>query len=248
MFRIALCDDNKEFLKQEHAMAKRYLSSIGEIHEIKTFSSGQMLINENKIESYDLVLLDYEMTGMDGFETAKRIREKSETTCIAFVTVFYEFSRAAYRFDAIRYLVKNEPTFEEELHDCIDKAIQIYKSRPDSRRQFDFVDQSIVVDLDKIVYILVYKHYLDFYIREDDSIKSYRMRETMQCIQEQLKDTNMFSLVRAGNLLNLKYVKSIDRKGFVGVVANGTKRSFQLSDSRKTQFISDYMRYRGGGI
>lgn len=248
MFRVALCDDRIDFLKQEYEMTKNYLTSIGELFEISKFTSGRMLINEGKIESYDLILLDYDMAGMNGFETAKRIREHSETVSIAFVTGFYEFSRAAYRFDAIRYLVKNEPTFEEEFQDCIDKAIRIYKSRPDNRRQFDFVEQTMVVDLEKIVYILVRKHYLEFSIWEGNEIIMYRMRETMQNIYEKVRGTQFFSLAKSGLLLNLKYVESIDRKGNVIVSTNVGKQKYQLSDLKKTQFMSDYMRYRGGGI
>lgn len=248
MFRIALCDDKKEFLKQEYTMAKDYLTSKGELCDIKMFTSGSALISENAINSYDLILLDYDMYGMNGFETATRIREQSETVSIAFVTGFYQFSRAAYRFDAIRYLVKNEPTFEEEFQDCIDKAIRIYKFRPDNRRQFDFVEQTMVVDLEKIVYILVRKHYLEFNIWEGNEIIMYRMRETMQNIYEKVRGTQFFSLAKSGLLLNLKYVESIDRKGNVTISTNVGKQKYQLSDLKKTQFMSDYMRYRGGGI
>ncbi len=248
MFRIALCDDNKEFLKQEYTMAKEYLTSKGELFDIKMFTSGIALISENAINSYNLILLDYDMYGMNGFETARRIREQSETVSIAFVTGYYEFSRAAYRFDAIRYLVKDEPTFEEEFQDCIDKALRIYKARPDNRRQFDFVEQTMVVDIEKIVYIQVRKHYLEFCIYESNGIKMYRMRETMQNIYEELRDTQLFSLAKSGLLLNLKYVESIDRKGNVTIATHVGKQKYQLSDLKKTLFISDYMRYRGGGI
>ncbi|MBO7449205.1 MAG: response regulator transcription factor [Clostridiales bacterium] len=246
MFRIALCDDKIDFLKQEYEMTKNYLTSIGELFEISKFTSGRMLINEGKIESYDLILLDYDMVGMNGFETAKRIREISETPCIAFVTVFYEFSRAAYRFDAIRYLVKNEPTFEEELQDCINRAIQIMKSRKDNRRQFNFLDRSLVINPEKIVYIQVRNHYLDFFIIEGTSIKKFSMRETMGSIQEQLSDTQMFSLVRAGQLINLKYITNLNQRGFISLLENEDQKKFRLSDSKKKQFMSDYMRYRGG--
>ena len=106
----------------------------------------------------------------------------------------------------------------------------------------------MVVDVEKIVYIVVRKHYLEFYIWEGNKLKMYRMRESMQNIYEKVKATQLFSMAKSGLLLNLKYVESIDRKGIVAIATQVGKQKYQLSDLKKTQFMSDYMRYRGGGI
>ncbi len=246
MFRIAMCDDNLEFLRQEHQIAEQYLISIGAEYKIKMFSSGTELISENMINSYDLILLDYEMDGMTGFETAKIIKERSENTSIAFVTVFYEFSREGYRFDAIRYLVKQEPNFKAELQDCIDKAIRLKQRKKDRLILFEFMDKSRRVDPEKIIYIVADKHYLIFTILDGLGTNEYKIRDKMSNIITVLASSRMFSLVRTGQLINLKYVKTIDRKGIVWVTyADHLSKMFQASDSRRKEFISDYMRYLG---
>lgn len=246
MFRIALVDDSKDFLKQEYHMAEQYMKSMDISFEMKMFSSGIELISENKINTYDLVLLDYDMDGMTGFETAKLIKERSEKTCIAFVTVFYEFSRDGYRFDAIRYLVKQETSFEKELQDCIDKAIRIKDKRKNNMLFFAFVEKAINVDPEKIVYIIAEKHYLIFTVLDGTRIIEYKLRDRMSNVLTVLEKTNMFSLVRTGQLVNMKYVKTIDRKGIVWVsYLDHFSKMFQASDSRKKEFISDYMRFLG---
>lgn len=247
MIRIALCDDNKEFLEQEYRKSEEYLTSLAIPHEICKFVSGIELINEDRINTYDLVLLDYEMEGMTGFEVAKLIREHSENTCIAFVTSFYEFSREGYRFDAIRYLVKQEVDFEIELHDCIDKAIRIKEKNSNNKVLFEFVDRSMSVNPEKIVFIVANKHYLDFAIWEDSKIHEYKLRDKMSNVMKILEDTKMFSLVRTGQLVNLKYIKTIDRKGIVWVSCfDKLSKMFQTSETRKKEFVSDYMRYMSG--
>ena len=247
MFRIALCDDDMDFLHREHVLASKYLSSLKLHYEILEFTSGQAFIDEDKIETYDLVLLDYEMAGMDGFETAKRIREKSETTNIAFVTVFYKFSREGYRFDAIRYLVKQELTFEKELQDCIQKVVQMKDKRRNNNRVFEFTEVTLSLDIEHLVYVQTDRHYLYFYILEENELKEYKMRAKMDKVQTDLEESHMFSLVRTGQLLNLKYVSVCDKKGAVGIsIAGSLVKTFQLSESRKMLFMSDYMRYLGG--
>ena len=247
MFRIALCDDDAVFLKQEREMTEKFLRSKDIHFEISEFSSGQAMIDENKIESYDLILLDFEMVGMDGFETAKRIREKSEKTSIAFVTVFFEFAREGYRFDALRYLVKQESTFEKELQDCIQKAIRVKENRRKNTRVFDFVEGPLTVDFENLIYVLSDKHYLDFHVLDGENIRIYKMRAKLAQIQAELDETHMFALARTGQILNLKYVKVVDRKGTIAIqVNNKTLSIIKLPESRKAEFMSAYLRYYGG--
>lgn len=247
MFRIALCDDDAVFLKQEREMTEKFLRSKDIHFEIAEFSSGQTIIDENKIESYDLILLDFEMVGMDGFETAKRIREKSERTSIAFVTVFFEFAREGYRFDALRYLVKQENTFEKELQDCIQKAILVKENRQKNIRVFEFVEGKITVDIENLIYVLSNKHYLDFHVLDGDDIRIYKMRAKLAQIQLELEETHMFAVARTGQMLNLKYVKVLDRQGTIAIQAtNKTLSIIKLPESRKAEFMSAYLRYYGG--
>lgn len=247
MFRIALCDDDAVFLKQEREMTEKYLRSKDIHFEIAEFSSGQAMIDENKIESYDLILLDCEMDGMDGFETAKRIREKSEKTSIAFVTVFFEFAREGYRFDALRYLVKQESTFEKELQDCIQKAIRVKENRRKNTRVFDFVDGKSTVDIENLIYVLSDKHYLYFHVLDEDDVKVLKMRAKMTQILAELDETHMFAVARTGQMLNLKYVKVVDKKGTVAIIVNKKPQiQIKLPESRRADFMSAYLRYYGG--
>ena len=102
MFRLVLCDDNKEFLEYEYDIAQKHLQTLNVDYEIQKYMSGLSILGVD-LSNVDLVLLDYEMEGINGFETAKVIGEKYNNVNIAFVTVFYEFSREGYKFDAIRY-------------------------------------------------------------------------------------------------------------------------------------------------
>ena len=58
--------------------------------EVDVYESGEeLLVAYKKNEQrYDAVFIDMEMNGMNGFETAKAIRDIDDTALIAFVTGF----------------------------------------------------------------------------------------------------------------------------------------------------------------
>ena len=248
MFRLVLCDDNKEFLEYEYDIAQKHLQTLNVDYEIQKYMSGLSILGVD-LSNVDLVLLDYEMEGINGFETAKVIGEKYNNVNIAFVTVFYELSREGYKFDAIRYLVKQEKSFDDDLRECIDKAFRISELKSEQVRLIDFVEKSIPVSLESIAYIQSSGHYQVFYLIEGNSLVCYKKRAKFSDIREELKSSGMFSTIRNGTLVNLKNISSVDKKGFVNLrVSNYRQRLLRLADSYKTSFYSDYMRFLGEKI
>ena len=111
--RIAIVDD-QEFWR------KRILQEVQAYYELREnpvecFSSGEELIRSRK--SFDLILMDVEMTGMDGFETAKVYCSRFPETEIVILTVHMEKSREGYEIEAFRYLDK--ANMKEDLRNTL---------------------------------------------------------------------------------------------------------------------------------
>ena len=89
-------------------------------------------------EAPDLVFLDVQMPGMDGFETAKLIRERERTryTPIIFLTA-YDRSEAAvakgYGVGAVDFLFK--PLVPEVLRAKVAAFIELYRKTEEVKRQ-----------------------------------------------------------------------------------------------------------------
>src|SRR5947207_199238 len=66
--RIFLADDHAEFL----ALAAGLVEA--EFNVLKTFGSGQAVVDEYSALSPDLVVLDISMPGLNGIETAQKLR------------------------------------------------------------------------------------------------------------------------------------------------------------------------------
>ena len=103
--RVAVCDDEKNIREDIKRMIKDQCADC----YVDTYDSGESLLVAN--EEYDIYFLDIQMTGMDGVETAKRIRKKETTesqseSIIIFITSFTEFWNEAFDVKAYHYIVK----------------------------------------------------------------------------------------------------------------------------------------------
>ena len=83
---IAICDDESIFRKELRSIIFKY-KAMHQLHiDVYEYPSGEALLASRK--HFDIVFLDYQMSGMDGMETARTLREKNYLCSIVFVTAF----------------------------------------------------------------------------------------------------------------------------------------------------------------
>jgi two-component system, LytTR family, response regulator len=81
----------------------------------------------------DLLFLDVEMPGMNGFEVLRAISPDIPRPLTIFITGFHEFAWEAFRERAIAYLLK--PIEEEHLREMVTRAVALVQS--DSSRKVE---------------------------------------------------------------------------------------------------------------
>jgi len=72
LIRIAICDDEKHMSDHIRAMASDFFRKKNREIQLRTFSSGEELLSYDG--QIDILFLDIQMKGMDGIETARKIR------------------------------------------------------------------------------------------------------------------------------------------------------------------------------
>mgnify|MGYP001608716724 CR=1 FL=1 len=91
--RVMVVEDSKEF--QEVLILTLSLEPYVKVVHIA--DSGEEALRSLETASPDLVLLDFRLPGIDGLETARRIKKQRPNTTIALVTAYAdEVSKRAY--------------------------------------------------------------------------------------------------------------------------------------------------------
>ena len=81
--------------------------------------NGREALEAVRKQSPDLLFLDVQMPGMDGFEVLRRLSGRNMPEII-FVTAYDEFALQAFDANALDYLLK--PINDERLHEAIERA------------------------------------------------------------------------------------------------------------------------------
>jgi two-component system LytT family response regulator len=88
-------------------------------------SNGTEALETIEREKPDLVLLDVQMPGLDGFEVVNELRGDS-LPLIVFVTAYDQYALRAFEVSAVDYLLK--PVSEERLRQALAKAEKVLQS------------------------------------------------------------------------------------------------------------------------
>jgi len=113
--RTILVDDEKLAIQGLQLRLEKF----PDVEIIDTCSNGREAIRKIKTEKPDLVFLDIQMPGFDGFSVVKGVME-IEPPLFVFVTAYQEHAVRAFEANAVNYLMK--PVDEDKLADTLDRV------------------------------------------------------------------------------------------------------------------------------
>lgn len=130
MYQVMIADDEVIERMVLHKTLQKHLGDICEIHQAENGREALKIYEEKQIQ---IAILDIEMPGINGIQTAEKIRETDPYCCIIFLTAFDEFNYAkkAITVRALDYLLK--PYQEEELLSVLEEAIRLTDRRKEER-------------------------------------------------------------------------------------------------------------------
>ena len=122
VMQICICDDEKELRNSLSKIIKTELQLEGIPCRIRGFDSGNALLEGLKKESGDILFLDMKMNGLNGIDTASRIRKFSPDIVIIIVTAYPDYVFQGYEVRAFRYILK--PYREDKIREVLKLAIK----------------------------------------------------------------------------------------------------------------------------
>lgn len=220
MIRIAVCDDESRVLNRTKEMLLEYQK---EELQIELFLSGEELLASK--EHYDIILLDIDMGGMNGIETARQIRNRDKTVTLIYVTNYVDYTIFAFAVHAFAYLLK--PLQKEALFAQLEEALSYRSTEPEE--ELEFMTREGIVRL--VPKDILYFEYQDRRVLLCAEEKVWHLKDRITDIAKKMEPYG-FVMPHKSFVLNLYSVQSI--KGYDILLTNG--KMVPLSQKKSVEF------------
>lgn len=205
---VAIVDDEADGRRLIRQALERYGAHSRERGDevtfvVEEFASGDDLLAHYH-GSYDLLLLDVEMAGTDGLDTARAIRQRDSEVMIVFITNMAQYAIHGYEVNAMSYLVKpvGDVALTRDLDRCVARKRMM---RDESSLVFSTADGVAKVPLSHITYLESRSHKIIVHAVDG----AYEFTGTLKSFLPQLED-KWFVQANSCYLVNLKYVVAVD--------------------------------------
>jgi DNA-binding LytR/AlgR family response regulator len=108
---------------------RRLLQSENRVEIVGEAKDGFEAVAEIERLRPDLIFLDIQMPGLDGFQVLRALPASSPSPLVIFVTGFHEHAMAAFNANAIAYLLK--PVEADRLREMVERAWRLHHSSED---------------------------------------------------------------------------------------------------------------------
>lgn len=235
----AASDSLRAVVVDDEALARRglmlRLEQIGGVEVVGECSNGREAMVTIRATEPDLVFLDIQMPGMDGFDVVRELQSESMPQ-IVFVTAFDHFAVQAFEVHAVDYVLK--PVESERLESAVRKAReQLESQRAEARKEQllevvmqltgkseDAIDEMVtagrpayaerltIKDRDEITILPVADiTWIDAagdYMCLHANGRTYVLRSTMKALEEQL-DPAVFQRIHRSTIVNLQRIDKL---------------------------------------
>jgi two-component system, LytTR family, response regulator len=215
-------------------------------------ADGLSAVQEMEQLKPDLVFLDVQMPGLDGFEILRALPKSVPRPLVIFVTGFHEHALRAFEANAVAYLLK--PIETERLEEMVERSWRLH-SFSDGRADQDRVDSLIAADargLERIVarkldrLFLLEPSQIFYFFIDNGIVRAKTANETfwvnyqMGELEEGLAKRDFFRVHR-GRLVNLKHVREIRpdvRSSFLLIMDDSSRTGIEVSE-RQGRLLRD---------
>lgn len=213
----------------------RYQQENGEQFTVSVFDDGARIV-EKYTPVYDILLLDIEMSEMDGMAAARRIRERDDKVVIVFITAAPQYAISGYEVRALSYLLKPLPwfAFSQELK----KSIDMVRRNGDDSMLIETGNGQMRLNLADILYLESIRHTIVIHTLDG----KYSINGTLKDMEAKLADHHFFRS-NSCYLVNLKHVTGVADQDCI--MSNGEQ--LRVSRPRKKAFMAALTDYMGGG-
>ena len=219
-FTILIVDDERPARQK----IRRLLADRSEVSAIFEAADGATALRIISDERPDLVFLDVQMPGMTGADVVRALPAEL-TPHVVFVTAFDQYAVEAFDLSAVDYLLKpfdrerferalgraREALAARERREDLDRVLRLIAERrpePADRLVVEDKGRTVLVATADVERVEAERNYVRLYAPP----AAYRMRETLQALEQRL-DPRRFVRIARGTIVNLDRVRELRPAG-----------------------------------
>lgn len=230
MINIAICDDEKYILDKIKKLVFDFFHRKNVEITVSQFGSGEELLRHNK--NIDILFLDIQMDGIDGMETARKMRSQNYKGYLIFITVLKEMVFQSFEVQAHDYLVK--PIEEEYFEKTMERLFSAMQNAKDASLLVQKGYESNIIAFDDIVFCEIIDRKIYLHLKTEEVIDYYDRIENL----ETKLDGRFFKCHRS-YLINLSHLKSY-KNGMAYMIND---KQIPVSRLRSKEFSSVVLKY-----
>jgi len=201
------------------------LDRLGEVEVVAQAGNGLEALSAVERSQPDVVFLDIQMPGLNGFEVARRLLESPEhTPALVFVTAFDQHAVEAFEVNAVDYLLKPVDAGRLEqalvrarrrlsldrpgpLNDQLEQLVKMMANRQIRRDQVAVKvgERFLLIHAEEIIYASLADESINIVTGQVTGTSNYR---TLDELQARL-DPEVFWRVHRSHLVNINKIKEI---------------------------------------
>lgn len=201
MLQIAIAEDEAPARAALQEYLERWQTESGQQVQALFFESGTQLV-EQLPQPLQLVLLDIQMPGLNGMETARLLREKLPEVELVFITSLTGYALESYEVAALDYLVK--PVSYPRFCRSIQRAVRRIAQQQENLLTVKNTEGVFRVRVKDLLYVEVFSHRLVLHTAGQELSYS----GTLAALEKRLGEG--FFRCHSSFLINLEKVTGLD--------------------------------------
>ncbi len=242
--RVIIVDDEERGIIALRELINNYCTDVQIVGTATNIADAESLIKEKEP---DLVFLDIEIPGSNGFQLLEKFNEINFE--VIFVTAYQEYAIKAIKFSALDYLLK--PVRISELQSAIEKIKKKHHSQTENNTgKYHFFKTMIneanpfkkiilstmegyyPVKIEDIIYCKADDSYTHFYLQAG---KHYIVSKQLKDFDDILQPHNFFRIHKS-YLININHIEKVTKTDGIGVIMSNHEE-LPVSFRKKDEFI-----------
>lgn len=223
---------------------RRLLSYDTHVQVVGEAADGVEAVKEIERLRPDLLILDVQMPGLDGFDVLRALPPDSQLPLVIFVTGFHEYAMKAFEAKAVAYLLK--PIETDRLREMVERAWRLHcfsegrdihdgEVKAVLSAASNGLEHIVARKLDRLLLLdpreVMFFHMDNGVVRAKTSGDSFWVNYQLSELEAGLSSAGFFRAHRS-TLVNLKAVKEIrpDVRTFVLVMSDSAHTEIEVSE------------------